>query len=1139
MPTGPKKSRWRRILFFSLMALLVLAPLVLYQVLTSPRFLHWAVGKLNHIIPGQIVYEDLQFNLTQGELKARQLKYLNEEDVPVISLARMDMDFYWLSIFAGKLEIKQLKIDDFTVDAGKFPKREKPSQWRKALQIISKRLSIEKSLITPIQIIFKNGDTLRLEGLGIELTRQILGEQQIHLDLVRSEFDKAEKKFSTGALNFSGSVDIPALEEFNFFVEDAQGSLKIVDIDVPNLSDGSLQTEFSIDGNTVILKEGQLNIPQGTLLVDLEMDSEDDSFKLELKNDVPIPFAAIPRASKNLTNTLSTFKMDLKADMKGTSLKELSGSVELELDAKGVQGPEKFPDAHLSLKGKMKNGALDLGHFEITSDKTKLKATGTVDFAKQNFNAKVNTTNFNVTMLVNALAEIDLKGMADAEGTVTGPFRKPNFNLKATARESGYSFLSFGEIQGLFKIEDGTLDFEGGSAPGSEAFTKVKVVVQDIYDKTRKTRLNSEFRNLEAGKLLAKEEDYKGKVTGTFDMEASGGKESGKLQARIENLSLFGFSFDYLDTKGEMSDNRFVLNPVLYQPVKYETLTMPEPITFGFDDRGWTVKGTLLQGAAMEGKYLKSQPTKVDLNVALKNTDLRPILAAWGVPARESYADGKVEMHLGIDEHPTAIDIRLSRLEIPLEEEETVLKNDGEIIIAMRPPRVEFKQARFIHGDSHFQIAGYYMMEGASSALSLTGEVALVILPLLTPKYFREGEGKAKMDLKMSGTTDNPQITGDLTFENASITLRPIRAHVENLNGSLKFTPNTITFNKLRGTMREGDLAVDGEIKLHDLKPTAYDLKIATREVAISEPGVYKIIFSGDFLLKGPAGNAVLSGIMDINEGVYSRDFNLTQTFLRAQTPTVREEPSELLKDIVLDLVIRSPGELAVKNNIARIFFKSDLRVTGPATQPKVSGALAVLDGEFHYFTVDFQGATGLIDFRDPKRGPYVNVDLTKNYASSFTDITALVHIEGFTDNLQLTFSSNPPLERRDLMALVFTGVLPGEARRNLSGTNLASTVIASQLSQVIQKPLAKTAQLDIFRLEATDPDQTSAISTLVVGKRLTDRLSLEFKTDLGVDKPLQGVQMEYLLIDNVLIKATQFSDGAFDFNLAFRILLF
>ena len=50
-----------------------------------------------------------------------------------------------------------------------------------------------------------------------------------------------------------------------------------------------------------------------------------------------------------------------------------------------------------------------------------------------------------------------------------------------------------------------------------------------------------------------------------------------------------------------------------------------------------------------------------------------------------------------------------------------------------------------------------------------------------------------------------------------------------------------------------------------------------------------------------------------------------------------------------------------------------------------------------------------------------------------------------------------------------------------------------------------------------------------------TDRLSLEFKTDLGIDDPLQGVQAEYQLLDNALLKASQLTDGSFNFNFTLR----
>ncbi|MCE9625017.1 MAG: translocation/assembly module TamB, partial [Deltaproteobacteria bacterium] len=108
------------------------------------------------------------------------------------------------------------------------------------------------------------------------------------------------------------------------------------------------------------------------------------------------------------------------------------------------------------------------------------------------------------------------------------------------------------------------------------------------------------------------------------------------------------------------------------------------------------------------------------------------------------------------------------------------------------------------------------------------------------------------------------------------------------------------------------------------------------------------------------------------------------------------------------------------------------------------------------------------------------------------------------------------------------------------SSSSLASTVIASQIAGFLQKPLAEKASLDIFRLEAGDENigrrsDRQGVTTLVVGKRLTERLSLEFKTDLGVDDPLQGVQAEYLLLDNVLFKSSQLSDGSFDFDFTLR----
>lgn len=1137
MARSPKKKRLGRRILFSILGFFFLVTLGLYFLVSSPKFIHWVIGKINQAIPGEFTYDNLHINLERGVLTGQNLRYLNELGQTAFGADSIDLRFKLIAALRGRLEVSSLNAEGVVVNFGVFPEKKSPgpTQWRSLLKLLSNRLAVKQSLLSPVDLIFKDGSQVHLENLEIKITKQVLQEQKIQLKFSESEINFKNKTISTGPLTFHGSMDIPVWTEFNFFVKEASGDLEITDLKLPNIDLAQLSTDFSIKKNTIRLKDGKFKNPHGTLDLDLTYNSEKPAVKVEVKTDQPIPFEAIPRASDNLKQTFTAFTMDLKADLTGGKLEQLDGPVDLKITALGNRSQDNTPDHTLTLKGKFDNGTLFFKLLEIVSEKMTFKGTGNVNFAKQKFDVKFTTDNFDITTLVNTLADIDLTGNADAEGTITGTFKNPNFYVEAKAEEAGYSFMNFGKVDGIFKIENGTLSFVGGSPKGEDYSTQVDVKTSFLFDKNkRSTHLDSKFQNLEAGKLLLNE-DYQGKVTGSFVLEAlPGSVEKGTLEAKIENFVIYDFHFDEIEASGKLGKNQFTIEPVTFIPPDQEKITVPTPVVFSFDDRGWDVKGTLLPGLTIEGKFSKAQPSKVSLDWKFKNLDLRPVLAAMLFPVKESQADGEIKMLIGLDDAPTNIDLSFTKLNMPLEE--GFIRNDGTIQVEIRPPKVNFKNVKFFSGGETFSISGIYTLDGPIN-LDLKGNLNLGVLEFL-PNYFRDGEGFADMDLKVRGTYEAPSFLGQLNFNNASLTLRPVRGQIEGLNGTLRLTPDAAVFDKLRGTMREGDLIINGRVGLKNLKPTGYDLEIQTREVALSEPGNWKIIFSGDFQLKGPAGKAVLSGIMDINDGVYSRDFDILSTVLKPQVETLKEEQPKFYKDINLDLQIRSPGELAIKNNIAKINFNADLKVSGPMDNPKIGGALEVLGGTFHYFTVDFTGARGTIDFRDPKRGPYVNIILSKTYQTSFETTTVEVIIQGFVDDMQIAFNSNPPLGRQDIMALVFTGALPGDVQRKLSGGQLATTVLASQLSQLISRPLADKAKIDIFRLEATDPSSRS-LSALVIGKKLTDRLSLEFKTDLGVDKPLQGVQMEYLLIDNVLIKGTQFTNGEFDFFLALRFLLF
>ncbi len=74
--------------------------------------------------------------------------------------------------------------------------------------------------------------------------------------------------------------------------------------------------------------------------------------------------------------------------------------------------------------------------------------------------------------------------------------------------------------------------------------------------------------------------------------------------------------------------------------------------------------------------------------------------------------------------------------------------------------------------------------------------------------------------------------------------------------------------------------------------------------------------------------------------------------------------------------------------------------------------------------------------------------------------------------------------------------------------------------------------------MEANDPTEEQG-SSLVIGKQLTDRLALEFKTGLNADSDLRTVEMEYLLFDNVVIKGSHGRHNRFKLDVAFQWKLY
>jgi len=1131
---GEKKKKYRVLkVTLLVIALHIVGFLALYHFIQTPAFLAFAIRQLNNNIAGEMSYDELNLDLQNRHLRIRGLVYKNTAGAAILSVKSLDMNFAFISALKGNLAVSQMRAEGIVIDQRNSEKNKAPSSWRTALRVILKRISVRDTSIADTHIYLRNGDEFHFTGTQVTVTPQQLEKQEVTVEVNETTLKPADAEIHSGPLYFHGKVTIPYVKDFSFLVSEAEGNLKLQDVQVGALPASSFESEFKIGGNTLYLINGKLVHPDGVISTDVDYIPDTSTYKIDLKTTHPFPMSAIPHVSQQLVQTFKTFELSLRAELTGFALDKMTGKVELEAKVLGDIPNPKIPEIDLDLKGKMKQGTLDLDQFKIKSVKTDITATGKVDFAKQKFDVGVKTTGFDLVSLIQALSDLDISGYANAEGTIKGDFKNPEMIFNAKATESGYSFLHFGEIQGLFKIQNNILTFEGGATPGKGVVESVTVKTENIFKKEKHTSLKTSFNNLDVGPLTDNS-DLKGHVSGTFDLDAvTNVSPTGVMKATIDDFWLNQFHIGKIEAQGKLGNRKFIIDPLTFEMPNYPKLAIPAPAVFAFDDKGVQLTGEILPGAQIKGSYLYNGPKVFNLEGTVKNMDLRPLMASLSVTPYESYADGKVKMAIRLGGATDLIDVHIDRLLIPLEEGQ--IREAEPIDISIEAPKITFKRAKIRSGSGVLDITGTYMMEGNSN-LGIKGRLDLAMANMF-PSLFREGSGFANVDLKVGGNLDKPQVTGSIDFNDASLTLRLLRGNIENLKGKLIFKPNAVEFNNLSGSIAEGDLIVNGQIGLKDFKPSFYDLKAEAREATFSQAGVYKITFNGNFSLKGPAEGPLLAGDMFISEGRYSRNFGITEFILKPEANAFPEPPNPFLQNLMLNLTIKSPGELAIKNNVAKMYLQSDIHLRGHATKPEVSGAMEVLDGTFNYFKISFQDARGYIDFRDPKHGPYVDVTARKEFVRRNGSINVLVQIQGFTDNLKINFTSDVGLEKRDILALIFTGALPGEAS-GFTTTQLAGSVLISQLNSLLENTVANKGSVDIVRLESPDTTRNNLrnnFSTLVIGKQVTPRLSLEFKTDLGADNPTQGIQMEYLIFDNVLLEGSQLTDGSFNFNFTLR----
>lgn len=401
----------------------------------------------------------------------------------------------------------------------------------------------------------------------------------------------------------------------------------------------------------------------------------------------------------------------------------------------------------------------------------------------------------------------------------------------------------------------------------------------------------------------------------------------------------------------------------------------------------------------------------------------------------------------------------------------------------------------------------------------------------LVPAVGHIVDGRADIDLRLSGTLDAPRVAG-----RASLT----DGEYQNLDAGTIVTGLTVTTDiaedgtvnlKLDGSDgAQGTVAARAALRLGGETPALDLTATIDRAVLVRRDDVTAKV-SGDLTMAGPLNDLALKGALKV-EKAEVRLINTTPPEVvdlegirikGAPEPNGNGNGQSALS---LDLTITAPNDIFVRGRGLESEWKLDLAITGDAAAPVITGAVEKVRGRLDLLGRDFDLAKGRVVFDGGSAvDPTVDVALEREA----NGIRGGIVVEGRALAPELHFASTPELPEDE----VLPRLLFGQSRQSLSGPQAIqlATGVATLLSGKAG-PLdfaRKAVGVDVLRVEG----QTAEEATVTVGRNIGDGIFL------GAKQGLQGqgttVTVEVDVFDGVKVDSEVKQDGGSSVGINWR----
>ncbi len=333
----------------------------------------------------------------------------------------------------------------------------------------------------------------------------------------------------------------------------------------------------------------------------------------------------------------------------------------------------------------------------------------------------------------------------------------------------------------------------------------------------------------------------------------------------------------------------------------------------------------------------------------------------------------------------------------------------------------------------------------ATADLTLGGLAALVD-PL-------ETDGHLRMEAHVRGTLAEPRTTGFLTLKDAAVGWPDPQLQGTEVNLKATFVDDEIRISELSGKLNGGSLTGGGDLKITRGQVVSSTLQVRAADVFLEYPAGVKTTSVLDLKLALRDNRPLVQGSVEIQDGFWDAPFETfgSRQALSQTGPGAQARPAN---SPLLDVRIVTKRAVEMDNNLGRFGAAANLRLAGTVAQPRVVGNLELeQDGRIYFGDRTYYIERGTIRFLDaPRLTPELDIHASTRAGS----YTVNLGLTGQPNELTTTFSSDPPLPREDVIAVLLTGKTvaenPGVDIRSLEGYALASGALSASLSNRLHR---------------------------------------------------------------------------------------